>query len=103
MISLLDRLENTAYQQFLLFLHCFLMPSFLTLSQTNPGFYVSVVQVFVKTLGKGEIARKEQCLIFPQCFLPFWRTFHQVHYCRLQTLSVWKSLKFVVWERVKGF
>ena len=30
-------------------------------------------------------------------FLPF----HQVKNCRLQTLSVWKSLKFVVWERVK--
>ena len=23
--------------------------------------------------------------------------------CRLQTLSVWKSLKFVVWERVKQY
>ena len=27
--------------------------------------------------------------------------FHQIRNCRLQTLSVWKSLKFVVWERVK--
>ena len=24
----------------------------------------------------------------------------QIQHCRLQTLSVWKSLKFVVWERV---
>ena len=27
--------------------------------------------------------------------------FHQIQKCCLQTLSVWKSLKFVVWERVK--
>ena len=42
---------------------------------------------------------------FPQCFLPVWRTvshFHQIWNCCLQTLSVWKSLKFVVWKRVKG-
>ena len=37
-------------------------------------------------------------------FYPFGWTFcyfHQVLNCRLLTLSVWKSLKFVVWERVK--
>ena len=41
--------------------------------------------------------------IFPQCFLPIWRAFchfYQTGNCRLQTLSVWKSLKIVVWERV---
>ena len=58
----------------------------------------------LKTLwGKGEIARCEQFLIFPQCFLLICRTFchfRQISNCRLQTLSVWKSLKFVVWERV---
>ena len=27
------------------------------------------------TRGKGEIARNEQFLLFPQCFLPIWRTF----------------------------
>ena len=27
--------------------------------------------------------------------------FYQIWNCRLQTLSIWKSLKFVVWERVK--
>ena len=40
----------------------------------------------------------------PQCFLPFWRTFfhfHQLKNCCLQSLSVWKSPKFVFWERVK--
>ena len=47
----------------------------LTPSQTSPGFYVSAVKVFENTVGKGEIARNEQFLLFPQCFLPFWRTF----------------------------
>ena len=52
---------------------------------------------------KGEIARNEQFLLL-QCFLSFWRTFfhfHQILIFCLQTLSVWKSLKFVVWEKVK--
>ena len=59
---------------------------------------------FETTAEKGEIARNEQFLLFPQCFLLIWGTFchcHQIQNCRLQTLSVWKSLKFVVWERVK--
>ena len=54
---------------------------------------------------KGEIARDEQFLLFPQCFLPFWRTFchlYEIQNCRLQTLSIWTSLKFVVWEMVKN-
>ena len=56
-------------------------------------------------MGKGEIARNEQFLLFPQHFLPLWSTFchfHQVKNCRLLIHSVWKSLKFVVWEKVKG-
>ena len=59
---------------------------------------------FENTVGKGEIARYEQFLLFPQCFQSVWRTFchcRKVQNCRLQTLSIWKSLKFVVWERVK--
>ena len=38
-------------------------------------------KTFENTVGKGEIAPKEQFLLFPQCFLPFWRTpchFHQI-------------------------
>ena len=30
---------------------------------------------FENTEGKGEIARNEQFFLFPQCFLPVWRTF----------------------------
>ena len=58
---------------------------------------------FENTVGKGEIARNEEFLFLPQCFLPFWKTFchfHQIKSCRLQTLLVWKTLKFVIWERV---
>ena len=30
---------------------------------------------FENTVGRGEIARNEQFLLFPQCFLPEWRAF----------------------------
>ena len=43
-----------------------LVKKVLTLSQTSPGFHVSAVKVFVNTVGKGEIARKEQFILFPQ-------------------------------------
>ena len=48
----------------------------------------------LKTLGKGEIARS--------IFYPFGKisSFHNVQNCCLQTLSVWKSRKFAVWEKV---
>ena len=41
----------------------------------SPGFYVSAKQVFENTVGKGEIARNEQFLLFQLCFLPTWITF----------------------------
>ena len=56
------------------------------------------------TVGKGKIARNEPFFLFPQCFLPVWRTFFHFHQnlnCRLQPLSILKSLKIVIWERVK--
>ena len=58
---------------------------------------------FEKNVGKGEIAHNKQNLLFSQCLLPFWQTFchvHQIQNCHLQTLSDWKSPKFVVWEKV---
>ena len=36
-------------------------------------------QTFENTVGKGEIARNEQFLLFPQCFLRFQGTFHHFH------------------------
>ena len=55
----------------------------LTRSQTSPGFYLSAVQFKItksrldrekfsnrleNTVGKGEIARYQQFLLYPQCF-----------------------------------
>ena len=51
---------------------------------------------FESSVGKREIARNEQFLLFPQCFLSIWRNFflfHQIWNYHLQTLLVWKSLK----------
>ena len=36
---------------------------------------------FANTAGKGEIARNEQFLLFPQRFLPIWITF--CHFCQI--------------------
>ena len=60
----------------------------LRLSQASAGFYLSAAQVFRKHCGKryslGELSS----------------FFVKIRNCRLQTLSVWKSLKLVFWERV---
>ena len=40
----------------------------LTLSQTSPGFHMSVENVFIKTLQKGEIARIRAISPFPAVF-----------------------------------
>ena len=81
------------------------LPGLLTLSQTSLVFTCLQYKSFENTVGKGEIARNEQFLLFPQCFLPFRATFchfNQFNNCRLQSLPIKKSLKFVVWERVKN-
>ena len=49
---------------------------------------------FENTAGKGEIARDEQFLLFPKCFLRFWKTFrhsHQNENCYLQTFNLEES------------
>ena len=53
----------------------------LSLSTTQPFPKQALVftclqyKSFEKAVGKGEIAHNEQFLLFPKCFLPFWRTF----------------------------
>ena len=45
---------------------------------------------FENTVVKGEIARNEQFLLLPQCFLPVWKIvchFNQIRNCRLQTFQ----------------
>ena len=53
----------------------------LTVSHTSPGFTCLQYKSFENAVGKGEIARNEQFLLFPQCFLLMWRTvchFHRI-------------------------
>ena len=59
---------------------------------------------FDNTMQKEEIACNEQFVLFtqyPLSFLRFFSHFHQIWNCCLQTLSIWKDLKFTVWEWVK--
>ena len=73
--------------------------SYLTLSQICPDFYVSAVyRSFENTVGKREIARNEQFLLFPQCFQPTWRTLklssaYFEKFGRVQTVSFGKELR----------
>ena len=46
----------------------------------KPWFLRACRKSLLKTLWeKEEIARNEQFLLFPQCFLPVWRTFSHYH------------------------
>ena len=47
----------------------------LTHSHTMTPFDTLGNKPFESTVEKGEIARNEQFLLFPQCFLPIWITF----------------------------
>ena len=47
----------------------------LTHSHTMTPYDAPRKQAFENTVEKGEIARNEQFLLFPQCFLPVWITF----------------------------
>ena len=52
---------------------------------------------FENTVGQGEIARNEQFLLFPQCFLSFTTTVS--HFYHLQSLSIWKNPKICRLEK----
>ena len=98
MSFLRDRTENTKekknadYQHFLLSPQCFPKPSSLgalTLPKQALVFMCLQYKSFENTVGKGEIARNEQFVLFPKCFLSVWRSFchfHQIQNCRLRTL-----------------
>ena len=90
-----------------IFPHCptIFSKGFLTPFPDKPWFLFVCSTKLLKTLWE-----KEKLLptcnfsFFPQCFLPILRTFchfDQIQNCCLQTLSVWKSLIFVIWKRVK--
>ena len=60
------------------------------LSQTVPCFSMSALS-FENTMGKGEIARNEEFLLFPECFLPVSKTLCHFH---LFEIVVCKLFKF---------
>ena len=96
--------ENAGNQHFLLFSQCFQKLCFNPFRNKPWILHVCSTSLLKKTVGKGEMLLTSN-FSFSQCFLPVLRTFshfHQVQNCHLQTLSVWKSLKFVIWERVTG-
>ena len=71
----------------------------------KPWFLRVCCTSLLKTLGKGEIARNEQFLHFPQCFLfsthleSFLPFLSNLKWSCANSFSL-KSLKFVFWERV---
>ena len=115
-----NRVENTGgkgeiapYEQFLLFPQCFEKAFFPGASKgvivwewvnMQSAFHYTIPtkwhflmplgnKPFENTVGKAEIAGNE-------CFLPVWITFchfRQIWNCCLQSLSIRKSLKFVIW------
>ena len=65
-----ENTDSVRFENILFFLNPFLnKPWFLRVCRAS----------LLKTLGKGEIARDKQFLLFPQCFLPIWRTFYHFH------------------------
>ena len=79
------------YEQFLLFPQCFQKACFPGASLCENGLTLN------------SLPRLNQQIF--RFFLLFRRTFchfHQIQNCRLQTLSVWKSLKLFVRERVQA-
>ena len=99
--NILGNGEYADHLHVLLFPNLFPQPTLYLFPKQALVFTCLLYKSFENTVGKGEIARNEQFRLFPQCFLPVFCHLHQVQNCRLQSLSVWKSLKFVVWERVK--
>ena len=98
--------EKNGYQHILLFAQSFhpsqTKPTRLTLSQTSPDFTCLQYTSFENPVRKGENAHNEQFVLSPEIFLPIWKTFchfYQIRNCRLQTLSVWKSLKFFLFGK----
>ena len=80
----------------------FMVKFTLTLSQTSSGVYSASL---LKTLWEMEkLLFMSNFSISHSVFLSYWRTFchiYQIQNRHLQTLSIWKSVIFVVWERVK--
>ena len=71
---------------------------FLTLSQTSPCFYVFVISLSKTIWEKEKQAISPFPAVFSTCFGEL-----SVIFIKVEILSVWNSLKFVVWERIKKY
>ena len=117
--------ENTAgkgelalYEQFLLFSPCFQKACFPGPSKgvivwewvnpfpNKPWFlHVCSTKILKTLLVKEKLLVMSNFSFSHSVFETFWRTsrhFHQFWNCLLQTISVWKSLKFAFWDRLKS-
>ena len=72
-------ISSFAYLIRTMFSYAFFPTVPLSLSKTTQCFTWLLHKSFENTVGKGEIARNEQFLLFPQCFLFFLRTFRHFH------------------------
>ena len=109
--------EIARYKQFLLFPLCFQTACFQGASKgvvvwewvnpfpNKPQF----LRVCIRSVLKKKLQKKERLLLKSNfsfslsVFLPVGKTFchfHQMWNYHPQSLSLWKSLKFVIWERV---
>ena len=71
-------------------------------SQTSLGFYMSAVQVFCEYCGKRRNSSLGAIYPFPKVFSTRLENFLSFSlHSKLSSFSVWKNLKFVIWERVK--
>jgi hypothetical protein len=64
----------------------------------KPVFYGSAVQVLKTLWEKEKLLVTSNFSFTPSVFCPLEEV-SSIWSCRLQTPSVWKSLKFVIWER----
>ena len=77
----------------------------LTLSQTSPGFYVSAILVFWKHYVKSRNFSELAISPFPAVFSTHLDELSAIFIKSeivVNKFFVWKSLKFVVWERVSS-
>ena len=83
-----------------------ILTSMLNTFPNKPCFSRVSNRSLLKTLWEKEKLLVTSNFSFSQSvFYPFWELtviLNQIWICHLQALSVWKSLKFVIWERVKS-
>ena len=78
--------------------------STVNLFPNKPWFVCVCSKSLLKTLWKKEKFFVTSNFSFFKHFLTCQRIFshfHQIQNCRLQSISVWKNRKIVIWERVK--